>query len=148
MKKIKSESKFQDDSFKIKIGTMDKKNPEVIYIELGSYISPKEEKESYKPCISRIEKETKNLIGDIINQSKLCKKDFIFVSNIADCRIAVNKKSYFEIQLFVKPLDEVKNSVKFFDLTEKFNKEYVSKMLPSIKKSIKDNGFDYYKSRK
>ena len=84
MKRIKSESKFQDNDFKIKIGTMDKKNPEVVYIELGSYISPKEEKETYKPYISRIEKKTKSLIEDVIQESGMCKNGFIFVSDIFD----------------------------------------------------------------
>lgn len=148
MKKIKSESKFTDDSFKIKIGTMDKKNPEVIYIELGSYISPVEEKKSYKPNVSNIERETKSLIGNVLQNSGLCKSDFIFVSDIADERIAMNKKSYFELQLFVKPLDSVRNSGKFSELTEKFNDECVSKIITHVKQYITENGFEYYKSRK
>lgn len=148
MKKIKSESKFPDDSFKIKIGTMDKKNPEVIYFEFGSYISPKEERDSYKPCISNIERATKSMIGRVIQNSGMCKSDFIFVSDIADGRIAMNKKSYFEMQVFVKPTDDIKSSIKFVDLTKKFNDECVSKMIPSIKQYIEENGFEYYKSRK
>lgn len=148
MKRIKSESKFQDNDFKIKIGTMDKKNPEVVYIELGSYISPKEEKETYKPYISRIEKKTKSLIEDVIQESGMCKNGFIFVSDIADERIAMNKKSYFEMQVFVKPTDEIKACGKFVDLTKKINEECVSKIIPGIKKYIKENGFEYYKSRK
>jgi hypothetical protein len=148
MKKIKSESKFPDESFKIKIGTMDKKNPEVIYIELGSYISPTEEKKTYKQNVLNIERETKALVGNVIENSGLCKSDFIFVSDIADERIAVNKKSYFELQLFVKPLDSVRTSGKFYELTEKFNDECVSKIIPQVKQYITENGFEYYKSRK
>ena len=148
MKKIKSESKFQDNDFKIKIGTMDKKNPEVVYIELGSYISPKEEMETYKPYISRIEKKTKSLIEDVIQESGMCKNGFIFVSDIADERVAMNKKSYFEMQVFVKPTDEIKSCGKFVDLTKKINEECVSKIIPGIKKYITENGFEYYKSRK
>ena len=89
---------------------MDKKNPEVIYIELGSYISPIQELKSYKSNVSNIERETKSLIGNVLQNSGLCKSDFIFVTDIADERIAMNKKSYFELQLFVKPLDAVRNS--------------------------------------
>ena len=148
MKRIKSESKFQDNDFKIKIGTMDKKNPEVVYIEFGSYISPNEEKEVYKPYISRIEKKTKSLIEDVIQESGMCKNGFIFVSDIADGRIAMNKKSYFEMQVFVKPTDEIKACGKFVDLTKKINEECVSKIIPGIKKYITENGFEYYKSRK
>lgn len=148
MKKIKSESKFPDESFKIKIGTMDKKNPEVIYIELGSYISPTEEKKTYKQNVLNIERETKALVGNVIENSGLCKSDFIFVSDIADERIAVNKKSYFELQLFVKPLDVIRSSGKFSELSEKFNDECVSKIIPCVKQYITENGFEYYKSRK
>ena len=148
MKKIKSESKFQDNDFKIKIGTIDKKNPEVIYIELGSYITPKEEMESYKPCISKLEREAKSLIGDIIQKSDMCKNDFIFVSDIADERITMNKKSYFELQLFIKPLENIKNVCKFTELTKKFNENCVSEIVPCVKQCITNNGFEYFKSRK
>ena len=148
MKKIKSESKFPYDSFKVKIGTMDKKNPEVIYIELGSYISPREEKKSYKSNVLNIEKLSKSMIGCVLKNSGLCKDDFIFVSDIADERITMNKKSYFELQLFVKPLDSVKTIGKFSEVSEIFNKECVSKIIPCVKQYISDNGFDYYKSRK
>lgn len=148
MKKIKSESKFKDGDFKIKIGTMDKKNPEVIYIELGSYISPIEEKKTYKPNISNIERETKSVVSTILHESGLCKSDFIFVSEIADERIAKDKKSYLEMQVFVKPLDSVKTSGKFSDITEMFNDECVSKIVPCVKQYISENGFEYYKSRK
>ena len=148
MKRIKSESKFQDNDFKIKIGTVDKKNPEVVYIELVSYISPKEERETYKPYISRIEKKTKSLIEDVIQESGTCKNGFIFVSDIADERVAMNKKSYFEMQVFVKPTDETKACGKFVDLTKKINEECVSKIIPGIKKYITENGFEYFKSRK
>ena len=47
IKKINSEIKFHDNKFKIKIGTIDKKNPDTIYIELGTYITPIDIKDSY-----------------------------------------------------------------------------------------------------
>jgi len=148
MKKIKSEVKFSDDIFKIKIGTIDKKNPEVIYIELGSYISPIKEKESYKNNIFSIENKAKTLLSDFLKNNPLCKRDYMLVSDIADTRMTKNKKSYFEIQIFMKPTDEAKASTNFSGLVDKINDECVSKIVPCIKGYIEENDFECFKTRK
>lgn len=148
MKRIKSESNFTDEDFKIKIGTMNKKNPDVVYIELGSYISPKKEEKSYKGLISNIEKNSKETAINILQNSGICKNDFIFISEIADERISIDKKSYLEIQIYIKPTESIKNENKFSELSKKINENCVSKIIPCLKEYISENGFEYYKSRK
>jgi hypothetical protein len=148
MKRIKSESNFTDEDFKIKIGTMNKKNPDVVYIELGSYISPKKEEKSYKGLISNIEKNSKETAINILQNSGICKNDFIFISEIADERISIDKKSYLEIQIYIKPTESIKNENKFSELSKKINENCVSKIIPCVKEYISENGFEYYKSRK
>lgn len=146
MKKINSEVKINNDLFKVKIGTTDKKNPEIVYIEIGCYISPNEDGE-YGPVIDGIEKKTNNFISKIVGPNTMCEKDYIFIFNVAEERITKKKKSYMEIQVFLKLINEFKN-VKFSEIVEKLDEEYVSKLLPTIKTYINDSGFECYKTRK
>lgn len=147
MKKIKSENKFHDDIFKIKIGTIDKKNPEVVYIELGSYISPLSSMENYTQSIEKINKSTKTFLNSLFLGSKLCEDDFIFISDVADKRITKGKKSYMEMQIYIKPKTELRCK-KFSEITERLNNDCISKIIPIIKENINKNGFECYKTRK
>ena len=60
-RKINSEQTVDNDSFKLKVGTTDKKNPKTIYIDCGFFIEPKEEKDEYTEDIKNIEDEAKRL---------------------------------------------------------------------------------------
>lgn len=147
MKKINSEIKIDNSLFKIKIGTTDKKNPNVIYAEIGSYISPIEDMDIYTPSIEEIEKNAKKYLTDLLNKNESYENDFIFISDIADERITKGKRSYIEMQIFVKPKLGLKCK-KFSEISDKFKMECVEKILPVIENAIKTNGFDCYKTRK
>ena len=147
MKKINGEVKIENDLFKIKIGTTDKKHPEIIYIEIGSYVSPVNEKETYKTDIETIEKSTKKFLTELFRSNTLCESNFIFVSDVADERITKGKKSYMEMQIFVRPKAELKCK-KFSEIAEKMNLSCISSILPTIENTIKSNGFECYKTRK
>ena len=92
MRKISSEITIPMESMKAKWGTIDKKNPMFIYLELGVYITPKVKEESYTDNIAKIEKESKQIVKDAIGNTDSVKKDFIFVTDIADTRIMFGKK--------------------------------------------------------
>ena len=101
MKKITSEISSQTNEFKVKWGTIDKKNPAFIYLELGTYITPKKEEEDYRPFIKKIEKEGKSIVKNAVMSMDEIKKDFIFVTDVADTRISYGKKSYLTFQIHV-----------------------------------------------
>jgi len=147
MKKINSEAKIDNELFKIKIGTTDKKNPDIVYFEIGSYISPTVEMDNYKKSIENVNKTTKSFLNQLFYSNELCENDFIFISDIADERISKGKKSYMEMQIYIKPKTSLKCK-KFAEITEKMNIECISKILPVIKSNLKDNGFECYKTRK
>ena len=111
-KLINSEQKYQNSNFKIKVGTVNKKNPDVVYIQLGTYITPTGVKDSFSEYILFFDKETKRYLSRLIDEKKNCQKDFILVTDIADERIAKNKKSYLALQIFVKPKEEKKETFK------------------------------------
>ena len=55
-KKINSEIKIHDNDFKIKIGTTNKKNPETLYVQIGTYIKPCSIKLMFKESILSLRK--------------------------------------------------------------------------------------------
>ena len=81
-RKINSEQTVDNDSFKLKVGTTDKKNPKTIYIDCGFFIEPKEEKIVVRPisflrgasfencfiCVSEAEEFTKEELFLIISR--------------------------------------------------------------------------------
>lgn len=145
MKKINSEIKFNDNNFKVKIGTTDKKAPSTFYLELGTYITPTENKTSYAEDMISFEKDIKTHIKDKLSASDIS-KDFIMVVDVADERISVNKKSYMEIQLFIRSGNT--HNLVFKELSNNFHKDYVVDLIEHVKNDLNELGYSYSKSKK
>lgn len=148
MKKINSELKYDNDIFKIKIGTTDKKNPQTIYIEIGTYISPKEEKNSYKTDIFYLDSELKKYTEKLLQDSQFLKREFIFVTDCPYERIIKGKNSYLEFQLFIKPFSNISASKKFSEISKTINEIYIEDIINVIKSKLDSIGFCYCKTRK
>lgn len=147
MKKITSEISVNSPLLKTKWGTIDKKNPSSIYLEIGTYISPKEEKESYKSSISEIDKSGKMMIRNALMGMSEYNPSFIFVTDVADTRILFNKRSYlsFQIHLSRKKEDVMKNKPfkqVVTDADNAFRNVYYG-----IKELIEENGFECFKTK-
>ena len=146
MKKICSEININSNALKTKWGTIDKKNPSSIYLEIGGYITPKSEAEDYRENIQKIDKEVKSVVKSAIISTDYVSNDFIFVSDVADSRISFGKKSYLSFQIHVgrkrgveiKPFKEVVS-----DISEKWNHIY-----SDIQTIIEENGFECSKTKK
>lgn len=145
IKKINSECKFNDNIFKMKIGTTNKKNPNTIYIELGTYITPISNKQTYSEDIDYLEKGIKTFVKTRLGRENMS-KDFILIVDVADERINQNKKSYLEIQLFIKTGKT--DNLSFKDLSNKFHEEYGKDLMSCIKNNLNDLGFIYSKTKK
>jgi hypothetical protein len=148
-KKINSECKFNDNFFKIKMGTTDKKNPETIYAELGTYIIPSTNKKTYNEDILFFEKKVRHFLKNKIKASDLCYSDnFIVVVDIANERINCNKKSYLEIQIFFKT--KINNTEKniFKILSNSIYNKYIKDVLTFIKDDLENSGYCYTKNKK
>ena len=92
--RLNSEKKINSNNFKLKIGTINKKSPLVIYIDGNTFITPTLDKENYD--------------DDILN----IKKNFIF-----NCLIFIfNSKSIKIILLSSKISKKKKKKVKSFFL--------------------------------
>ena len=76
MKKINSEIKIDTPLLKTKWGTIDKKNPTSIYLEMGTYITPTKDEEDYTDNIKEIEKAGRFIVKDALCNTEGVKKDF------------------------------------------------------------------------
>ena len=141
IKKINSEIKFKNSNFKIKIGTTNKKKPSTIYINVGTYITPLNKKKKYTDTISKFEKQLKKKITNIITNNDLFGNKFIFVSEIAEDRMSVNKKSYFDLQTYYSVENNVliKNNNNFKEISETVKEKYIPLLLNKITETINEN---------
>jgi hypothetical protein len=145
MKKINSEIKIDNPNLKIKWGTTDKKNPLIFYLEIGSYITPRIEQESYKKNISAISKNASNLIKSAALKTNIASDNIIFVSDIADERIEYGKKSFLTFQIHFKNKD-IKKYNKFNDIVNQINGSF-SDVYDGAKSIIEENGFECFKTK-
>lgn len=148
-KKINSEINYQNTNFKVKIGTIDKKNPETVYVQLGTYITPKKEKDNYSENIDIFKKTTKNFIKQKLETKDLCdSNNFITIIDIADDRILYNKKSYLEIQLYLKNNLDMLNNKVFKNISKDIHNYYINDSINFVENELNNLGFLCTKKKK
>lgn len=107
---------IENPQFKLKVGTVDKKNPQSIYIEGDTYISPMIDKKIYEDDIERIEKSFKNIASSFSENLGIFDKHIISIFDIAQTRISFGKKSKLGFQIYYKqigkePFDKISNLI-------------------------------------
>lgn len=148
MKKINSEIKFNDGIFKVKIGTTNKKHPDIIYVEIGTYISPNEDKKSYKNDIFSLDSELRKYIENKLCANEYLKDSFILVTDCPFERMEIGKKSYFEMQLFIKPDKKLFEEGRFSDMASKIKDFLIDDITGKIQNCFDIKGFNSHKTRK
>lgn len=145
-KKINSEIKIQDSEFKIKIGTTDKKQPNTLYVQIGTYIKPNDKKTSYINDIDKINKISKNFFKTKLENNDIYSKNFIFITDIADERINTKKKSFMEIQIHFKRNNKNKESFKI--ASNELYEYCINDFVNILKETFSQTGFEYFKTKK
>lgn len=141
-----SEIEIPNPKLKIKWGTIDKKNPSSIYLEIGTYITPKEKDEDYVQKIKEINKAGKALTNDILNRTTLLNSPFIFITDVADTRVAYNKKSYMTFQIhFARKKDE-EAPKNFKGIVGEIDTQWKT-AYEQYQNLIEENGFNCYKTK-
>ena len=142
-KKITTEKKIDNDWFKLKIGTMDKKEPSVVYLEGGIFIKPNKKKDDYRPSIKNINTcfhdEVKNIYSKTNN---IFSQNYISNFEIADERMKYNKSTYLSFQFFLRQTGQ-RSYNELFDA--------IAALVPEISLNlvncIKSNDFDCSKRK-
>lgn len=150
MKKINSEIKIDNNTFKIKIGTVDKKNPTTLYIAIGTYITPIETNDDFSWSVIKMKKKIECAINDIISNSDDIQNNHIFIADVPIDRIMFNKQSYFETSLYIKPK---KNTIEQYDsnfmqIANRINSIYLPKFISVLKNELYGFGYSFSKNKK
>ena len=149
VKKINSEYKVNNTSpFTVTMGTANKKNPEVIYSVLSTYITPNTD-EINESIFDIVSKNTKKSLKNSIMKFGLCENNIIVLSDVAANRMLKGKQSYFDMQIYFKPQKNVptlKNK-KFKDISDSIYNTYVKNIVSDIESTLKTNGFTMSKNK-
>ena len=117
---------------------MDSKNFKSLYINIQSWVQPKEYYEDWKRHVSFFNKTIRQVLGDILDLFMFDSK-FIVDVDLRTSGIALNKRSFMnlEITLFLKNKIEFK-SIKI--------KNIVKDLISGVKKEVfeKSKIFDFY----
>lgn len=153
MKKINSEINYKNDFFNIKVGTTDKKNPNVVYLDCSAYLEATSSKDTevldYSEDIKDMEEWLKKLIGEIFYLRRFS-QNFIFVFDIPKDRFEMGKRSFLSVQIHWKTQPDTtllyNNFAEYADNLTKFT--VTDEVLKVIKDGIEEKyHFKVYKTK-
>ena len=140
-----SEKKIDNENFKIKIGTTNKANPQIIYIEGRTFICPQEEKEDYTKDITDIKRGLSRAISRNIQSTDLFDDKFIIDFQVASKGISLNKKSFLSFQFLLKQNKE--RILKLKDVKDSAE-EIINDIVSSLEENILEHNFSISKTKK
>lgn len=143
--RLNSEKKINSKNFQLKIGTTNKKEPIVIYIEGKTFISPQILKDDYTKDISEIKHDFKISISNNLCQNKMFDKKFILDFQVAAKGILFNKKSFLSFQFLLK--QNPQNILELKDLKQKAE-PLIFNIINDLEKTILDHDFFISKTKR
>ena len=118
MKKGKSVKLNLFNPIKSVYGTVDSKNLKSVYINIQSWVTPKEEYDNWNRVVSNLGREIKHSVFESINQD-LFRENTIVDLDLRTSGISKGKKSFFNLEINLYTLSEmdfkcveIKDSVK------------------------------------
>jgi hypothetical protein len=148
-KKINSEyTKSDSEYINILMGTYNKKNPDVIYTSLSTYITPISENVSEDTIID-FEKDLRKNIKSLLHNDTFCGKNVIIVVDIPVNRMSCGKETFLDIQVYFKPSSEniVKYKNSFNEISEIIYNKYVISIIDFIYTSLNNENILMSKSK-
>lgn len=144
-KRIISEKKINSNKFNLKIGTTNRTNPLVVYIEGRTFISPLLDKEDYNSDIFDLKHALKSCISKELCQTALFENKYIIDFQVASSGIAVNKKSFLSFQFFLK---QNKNSILMLKELKDSSENMINAIVNSLEENILKHDFIISKTKK
>ena len=104
--------------FKIKVGTVNNKEPRTIYLVLSSWVEPTQDYENYQPTLNKIKKNIKRFLSEVVPSESFKKEKIIVDFDLRSSGIVKNKKSFMscEITLFQKNLRKINSPSTIMEL--------------------------------
>jgi hypothetical protein len=118
MKKGKTVKINQYQSLKTSYGTVDSKNLKSLYLNIQSWVQPKDEYENWDRIVANLSREVKHSVLESLN-TNYYKTNFIVDLDLRTSGIQINKKSFMnlEVNLFLNnemdfKSNEIKDSIR------------------------------------
>jgi len=142
MKKGKSVKLNLFNPIKSVYGTVDSKNLKSVYINIQSWVTPKEEYDNWNRVVSNLGREIKHSVFESINQD-LFKENTIVDLDLRTSGISKGKKSFFNLEINLYTLSEM-------DFKSNEIKDSVKTIVKSIYKNnvIQNKYFEFSNSKK
>ena len=103
-RKNKKEIKLQDiDKYVVRYGSLNKEQPEVIYIKAKTKIIPKIKKSDYTKDIANIKYEFNKTVKNLILNSQSFGNSYICNFDTNGNGMMYNKKSFLKYDVYIKP---------------------------------------------
>lgn len=144
--RLNSEKTINHELFKIKIGTTNKINPKVIYIEGRTFIQPLNDKSSYSSELTGIKREFNKIIQNFIDSNELFSKKYILDFQVTQSGISITKRSFLSFQFLLKQKNEDK-ILKLKDVKQK-TESNIQGILNLLTKCIKEYDFNVTKTKR
>lgn len=143
--RLHNEKKIENENFRLKIGTTNKINPLVVYIEGRTFICPSFEKDDYSKEISEIKRSLSQSISRNIRLSSRFDDKYIMDFQVASSGVAKGKKSFLSFQFLLR-----QNKDEVLNLKELKEQEIdtINNIVDALKESILTHNFSLSKTKK
>lgn len=143
--RLHNEKKIENKNFRLKIGTTNKVNPLVVYIEGRTFISPSTEKEDYSKDISEIKRSLSQSISQNIRQTSRFDNRYIMDFQVASSGVTKGKKSFLSFQFLLR-----QNKDKVLNIRELKEQEIstINNIVDALEQSIITHNFSLSKTKK
>lgn len=136
--RLNSEKKIEHDKIKIKLGTIDKKNPKVVYIEGRTFVTPDSEKDNTPKDITDMKHNFKLAINEFLYKNQSFDSKYILDFQVAAGGIHLGKKSFMSFQIILTQKDGTLDSIS--ELRDK-TMDGILTMVDSLSKDADDRGY-------
>ena len=143
MKRGKEITLKSRENYKVKLGTIDNKNPKTIYLNVSAWGKPLTEEEDYDKVINKIRKNIKQNLYSKIGDNNFEKERYIVDLDMRSSGISQTKRSFMscEITLFQKEKIPVNNPL----MMEESNR-LITTIIDDCLES--NSYFEFYKTKK
>ena len=91
--------------FKTMCGSLDKENPNVIYIKGRAKIQPVFECKSYTPYVKQVKESVGKFVQETFKSHGVFNKKFIFSCEVSENNLSTRKISNIRYELFIRPFE-------------------------------------------
>lgn len=134
MKKGKSVRLNLYNSIKTSYGTVDSKNLKSIYINVQSWVSPKEDTENWNRIVCNLSREIKHSVFESINRNFFNERSIVDL-DLRTSGISHGKKSFFNLEINLYTTTDI-------DFKSQIIKDSIKSVVKNLyKNNIKDNKY-------